>query len=461
MKNAKVSAKQNDFGSGKVWKVILIQAVPLMMAQLVHLLYNVADRIYIGHLPGIGALALTGIGLAFPLTTLTAAFTNLFATGGAPLFAIARGQRDEEKAERILCQVALLLAVTSVILFFIGYFFRKPILYLFGASDASYVYADQYLRIYLFGTMFAMLSTGLNGFINASGYPKAGMMTIVLGAILNLILDPIFIFVLHMGVAGAALATVISQFASCLWAVSFFIGADTPYHFRSEYMRFDFGIIKEVIPLGIAGFIMQGTNALVQIVCNVMLRSYGGDLYVGIMTIINSVREILSLPASAIAQGGQPVISYNYGSRQNSRIRDAIRFLTEGALVYTIVAWALVILFPDKLMAIFSNDAAMIEAGTESLKLYFFGFAFMAFQNAGQSTFTALKCTKRAIFFSLFRKVIIVVPLTLLLPGLGFGTDGVFMAEPVSNVLGGLACWLTMYFTVYKKLPADGEQAVI
>ena len=206
--------KQNDFGSGKVWKVILVQAIPLMMAQLVHLLYNVVDRIYIGHLEGIGAMALTGIGLAFPLTTLTAAFTNLFATGGAPLFAIARGEGNEERAERVLSQVVMLLCSAALVLFLIGFFFRKPILYLFGASDASYLYADQYLRIYLFGTVFAMLSTGLNGFINASGYPKAGMMTIILGAVLNLILDPLFIYVLHMGVAGAALATVISQIAS-------------------------------------------------------------------------------------------------------------------------------------------------------------------------------------------------------------------------------------------------------
>lgn len=457
----KAGSRQNDFGSGRVWKVILIQAVPLMLAQLVHLLYNVIDRIYIGHLEGIGALALTGIGLAFPLTTLTAAFTNLFATGGAPLFAIARGEGDEEKAERVLSQVAMLLTAASLILFLIGFFFRKPILYLFGASDASYVYADQYLRIYLFGTAFAMLSTGLNGFINASGFPRAGMMTIVIGAVLNLILDPVFIYFFHMGVAGAALATILSQAVSCLWALSFFYGDNAPYHIRREYMRPDTGIIRELIPLGIAGFIMQGTNALVQILCNVMLRQYGGDLYVGIMTVINSVREILSLPAMSISQGAQPVISYNYGARLYSRIRDAIRFITWGALAYTFLAWLAVLLFPQQLMGIFTSDAEMIRLGTDSLKLYFFGFVFMAFQMAGQSTFTALKCSKRAIFFSLFRKVIIVVPLTLLLPGLGFGTAGVYLAEPVSNVLGGLASYTAMYLTVYKKLPADGEPAVI
>ena len=438
----------------------MVQAIPLMMAQLVHLLYNVVDRIYIGHLEGIGAMALTGIGLAFPLTTLTAAFTNLFATGGAPLFAIARGEGNEERAERVLSQVVMLLSSASLILFLVGFFFRKPILYLFGASDASYLYADQYLRIYLFGTLFAMLSTGLNGFINASGFPRAGMMTIVLGAVLNLILDPVFIYFFHMGVAGAALATVLSQFASCFWALSFFHGDTAPYHIRREYMAFDFPIVRELIPLGIAGFIMQGTNALVQILCNVMLRQYGGDLYVGIMTVINSVREILSLPTSSISQGAQPVISFNFGARKHSRIKEAIRFMTWTILVYTCAAWLLVLLMPDKLMGIFTSDTQMVELGTHSLKLYFFGFVFMAFQMAGQSTFTALKCSKRAIFFSLFRKVIIVVPLTLLLPSF-FGTDGVFLAEPVSNVIGGLASYTAMYLTAYKKLPPDGEAAAI
>ena len=438
----------------------MIQSIPLMMAQLVHLLYNVVDRIYIGHLEGIGALALTGIGLAFPLTTLTAAFTNLFATGGAPLFAIARGEGNDEKAERVLSQVTMLLCVMSVILFLVGFFFRKPILYLFGASDTSYIYADQYLRIYLFGTLFAMLSTGLNGFINASGFPRAGMMTIVLGAVLNLILDPIFIYFFHMGVAGAALATVLSQFASCFWALSFFHGDTAPYHIQRQYMAPDLSIIKDLIPLGTAGFIMQGTNALVQILCNVMLRQYGGDLYVGIMTVINSIREILSLPTSSISQASQPIISFNFGARKHSRIRETIRFMTFAILLYTFLAWLLVLLIPDKLMGIFTSDMEMVRLGTHSLKLYFFGFVFMAFQMAGQSTFTALKCSKRAIFFSLFRKVIIVVPLTLLLPSF-FGTDGVFLAEPVSNVLGGLASYTAMYLTAYKKLPGDGQPAVI
>ncbi len=451
----------NDFSKGSVWKIIMIQSVPLMFAQLVHLLYNVVDRIYIGHLPGIGSIALTGIGLCFPLTTLTAAFTNLFATGGAPLFAIARGAGDDKRAEKILGQVTGMLMITALILFCFSWIYRKGILYLFGASDVSYVYADQYLKIYLLGTVFSMLSVGLNGFINASGYPKAGMMTIVIGAFLNLILDPVFIYVFKMGVAGAAAATVLSQMVSAFWAVSFFLRTDSPYHIRKEWMIPQLSVQKEIIPLGFAGFIMQGTNTLVNVVCNVMLRQYGGDLYVGIMTVLNSIREILSLPAQSISQGAQPVLSYNFGAKKYSRIKSGIRFSTWSMIIYTLAAWAAVFIFPQAMMSIFTNDAEMIRAGTESLRLYFFGFAFMAFQSSGQSVFTALRCTKRAIFFSLLRKAVIVAPLTVLLPAMGFGVKGVFLAEPVSNVLGGLACFIAMYFTVYRKLPEDDMEAVI
>lgn len=447
---------KNDFENGKVSVNIIMQALPLMAAQFVHLLYNVVDRIYIGHMPVNGSLALTGVGLAFPITTLTAAFTNLFAYGGMPLFAMARGAGKHERAEKILSQTAGMLVYSSLILSVVFFLFRRQILYLFGASDASFVFADAYLRIYLFGTLFSMIATGLNGFINAQGYPQAGMMTIVIGAVINLILDPVLIFGLNMGVSGAALATVISQIVSAVWAVSFFFSKRSEYRIRTELMRPDPGILKETIPLGTAGFIMQGTNSLVQIICNVTLRAYGGDLYVGIMTVLNSVREILQLPANSISQGGQPVLSYNFGARRHSRVKAGIRFITIAGLIYTAAAWALVLLFPSQLMGIFTEDTAMIEAGRSSMILYFFGFVFMSFQSGGQVTFTAMNCSKRAIFFSLFRKVIIVVPLTLLLPRLGFGTDGVFLAEPVSNVLGGLACFITMYLTVYRKLPADG-----
>ncbi len=442
----------NDFSAGSIKKSIILQAIPLIMAQLVQLLYNVVDRIYIGHLPGSGSLPLTGIGLVFPITTLIAAFTNLFGTGGAPLFAMARGAKQEARAEKILGNTFSLLLGCSLLLLLLCYLCKKPVLYLFGASDASYRYADAYLKIYLLGTPFAMLSTGLNGFINAQGFPRTGMMTIVLGACLNLVLDPLFIYVFDMGVSGAAIATVISQAVSAAWAVSFLKGKKAPLHIRKKYMRIELPLAKNITALGMAGFIMQGTNCLVQIVCNATLKRYGGDLYVGIMTVINSVRDILSLPVSGISSGAQPVLSYNYGAKAYGRVKQGIRFAAFLGIAYTLAAWLFVIEKPHFLISVFMQDKTALDAGVAALKLYFFGFFFMAFQFTGQSTFTALGYSKHAIFFSLFRKALIVVPLTLLLPRLGMGVDGVFAAEPISNAIGGLACFLTMWLTVYRRL---------
>ena len=448
---------QNDFSQGKVWKNIIVQAIPLVLAQLVFMLYNVVDRIYIGHLPEANGLALTGIGLAFPLTTLIAAVTNLFGSGGAPLFAIARGAREEDKAEDIMGNTFTLIIGSSLILFAICYFFREPILYLFGASEASYVYADEYLKIYLWGTPCAMIQAGMNGFINAQGFPKIGMLTTVIGAALNIILDPIFIFVLDMGVGGAAFATIISQFVSAVWVLKFLFGKKAILHIKSKCMIIKPGLVSEITKLGAAGFFMQGTNCMVQVVCNTTLRIFGGDLYVGIMTVINSVREILALPVTGLSSGAQPVIGFNFGARKFCRVRQGIKFMAAIGMLYTVLAWFWIIISPEFLMSIFTDDVAMINAGVESLKIYFFGFFFMAFQFTGQSTFTALKDSKHAVFFSLLRKAIIVVPLTLLLPRIGFGVNGVFLAEPISNAIGGLACFVTMWFKVYRKLPNEDE----
>ncbi len=441
-----------DFSQGKVWKNIIFQAIPLTLAQLVQLLYNVVDRIYIGHLPGTDNMALTGVGLTFPIITLVAAFTNLFGTGGTPLFSMARGRGDEDGAEKIMGNVFALLLGSSVLIFIFSFLLRKPILYLFGASDDSYVYADQYLQIYLFGTAFSMLSTGLNGFINAQGFPGIGMMTTVIGAVLNLILDPVFIFVLDMGVRGAALATVLSQMVSAIWVLRFLRGKRALLHIKKKNMRLDSGLVKKIMALGASGFIVQATNALVQIVCNVTLQSYGGDLYVGIMTVLNSVRELLSLPVMGLTSGCQPILGYNYGAGKIARVKAGIRFTALIGTAYTLLAWGFVMKFPHLLFAIFTDDAAMVESGRAALGIYFFGFFFMAFQFTGQCTFQALGYAKRSIFFSLFRKVVIVVPLTLILPMLGFGVNGVFMAEPISNLVGGLACFTTMWLTVYRKL---------
>ena len=422
--------RTNDFSNGKVWQNIISQSIPLILAQLVQLLYNVVDRIYIGHLPGADSMALTGIGLVFPLTTLIAAFTFLFGTGGTPLFSIARGAGEDKQAEKILGNTFSLLLGCSLVMFFFCYIFRRPVLYLFGAGDASYVYADAYLRIYLFGTTFTMLSTGLNGFINAQGFPRMGMLTTLIGAVLNLVLDPVFIFLLDMGVSGAALATILSQMVSCVWVLLFLTGRKALLRIRKENLAVDWKLTRKIMALGMSGFIMQGTNCLVQVVCNATLKIYGGDLYVGIMTVINSVREILSLPVNGLTSGSQPVLGYNYGAKQYERVCQGIRFTAVLGILYTLLAWFAVIQCPHFLLSVFTEDTAMLEAGTEALQLYFFGFFFMAFQFSGQSAFTALGCSKRAVFFSLLRKAVIVAPLTLILPRMGLGVNGVFWAEP-------------------------------
>ncbi len=450
-----------DFSTGSVKKRIVAQAVPLTLAQAVQLLYNIVDRIYIGHLPEVGQVALTGLGITFPVIVLIAAFTQLVGVGGTPLFSIARGRRDEKEAEAILGNAFALLLIASVGCFIVGYFFRRPILFAFGASEESYFYADQYLRIYLLGTAFSMFTTGLNGYINAQGFPRFGMMTTLLGAVINIILDPIFIFTLNMGVQGAALATVISQGVSCLWVLSFLTGRKAILRLKLSTIRVNLARTKSIVTLGIPGFVMQGTNSLVQIVCNNQLRLYGdmlmlggGDLYIGVMTVLGSVRELLSLPVGGIANGSQPVLGFNYGAGEHARVKEGIRFTALLGTVYTLVAWGVVMLIPRLMIGMFTDDAQTIDIGAKMLNIYFFGFVFMAFQFAGQSTFQALGKAKQAVFFSLFRKALIVVPLTLLLPRVGFGVEGVFLAEPISNAIGGLACFFTMWVTVYKRLGA-------
>ena len=441
-----------DFSKGPVWKCIIAQAMPLTIAQLIQLLYNVVDRIYIGHLGEGNSLALTGVGLTFPVVTLIMAFTALFGMGGVPLFSMARGSGDEEKAGRIMGNSFTLLVVSSLILTVVGYVFCRPILFAFGASEASFVYAKAYLNIYLIGTIFSMLSIGMNGYINAQGFPKMGMLSVVIGAIVNIVLDPVFIFGLNMGVKGAALATVMSQGISAVWVLRFLFGRKVSIPLRITNIRIKKEITQDIIKLGTSNFIMQGTNCLVQVTCNSTLQSYGGDLYVGIMTVANSVREIFMLPVSGIVNGAQPVISYNYGAKAYERVKAGIRFNTWIGSVYTMLAWILILLFPKFWFGLFSDDLQMMETGVEMLGIYFFGFVFMSFQFAGQSAFQALGDAKHAIFFSLLRKAIIVVPLTLILPVAGFGVKGVFLAEPISNVIGGLACYITMRMTIYRRL---------
>ena len=446
------SLQKNDFSKGPVWRCIVAQAVPLTIAQLVQLLYNVVDRIYLGHMGEGNSLALTGVGLTFPIITLIMAFTSLFGVGGVPLFSMARGAKDQQRASRIIGNSFALLLTSSVILTAVGFAFCRPILFAFGASEESFVYASEYLNIYLLGTVFSMVTSGMNGYINAQGFPRIGMVSVMIGAVTNIILDPVFIFGLDMGVAGAALATVISQILSAVWVLHFLFGKQAVTPLCMSNIRINSTITKEITKLGASSFIMSGTTFLVQVSCNTTLQAYGGDLYVGIMTVTNSIRDIVMLPVGGIVNGAQPVISFNYGAKEYDRARAGIRFNTYVGAVYTLLAWGLILLFPKFWFDIFSDDAVMTQAGIGMLKIYFFGFVFMALQFAGQSAFQALGDAKHAIFFSLLRKAIIVVPLTLLLPRIGFGVTGVFLAEPISNVIGGLACYLTMRMTAYRRL---------
>lgn len=448
---------KNDFSKGSVSGNILTQAVPLTIAQLIQLLYNVVDRMYIGHMEGSSSLALTGIGLAFPIVMLVMAFTNLFGQGGAPLCSIARGAGNQKRAEDIMGNSLTMLFVSSLFIMLIGYLFKRPILYAFGASDITYVYANQYLNIYLLGTACSMVGVGMNYYINSQGFARIGMLSVVIGAVVNIILDPIMIFALQLGVRGAALATVLSQLVSVVWVLRFLLGKQSILNLTLANMKLQWSLMKEIMGLGLTGFIMQGTNCLTYVVCNATLSSYGGDLYVGINTVIGSVRDIFQLPIQGISSGCQPVLGYNYGAREYERVKEGIRFTTIVGASYTILAWIVIFLFPQFFIRIFNSDPDLIKYGVKALHIYFFGFFMMAFQFCGQSVFTGLGKAKQAVFFSIFRKVVIVVPLTLLLPTM-IGVDGIFWAEPISNAVGGMACFSTMYMTVYRGLDQKSKK---
>lgn len=446
---------KGNFGQGKVGSLILAQAIPLTLAQFVQVIYNVVDRMYIGHIPGEEAgAALTGVGLTFPLITLVAAFINLFASGGTPLCSMARGKNDAERAKNIEANAFTMQIYVGLAAAIFLFLLMKPLLYLFGASDITYAYARQYLSIYLLGSVFLTVGTGMNGFINLQGFPRVGMCTTVIGAVLNLVLDPLFIFKLNMGVRGAALATVISQFVSACWVVWFLFGKNAviTLHFR-DLFHVDFSLLKEIVALGLSGFIMAATNSACQAVCNATLSVHGGDIYIGVMTIINSVREMIGLPVGGITSGAQPILSFNYGAKNNDRVKQGIRFTAWVGFLYTFLMWGMVMFFPMMFLRIFTPDQDLIAIGKMPLIVYFMGFFMMSFQFAGQSAFVSLGKSKQAVFFSLFRKIIIVVPLTLLLPHVkSLGVTGVFWAEPISNLVGGLACFITMYVTVYRDL---------
>ena len=350
---AQAVSGKNDFSKGAVWKNILSLSIPLTVAQLVQLCYNIVDRIYIGHLPGASSLALTGLGLTFPIITIVTAFTNLFGSGGAPLCSIARGEGDNEKAQKIMGNSFFMLVATGVVLMILCEFIQKPVLYLFGASDDTYPYASAYLTIYLLGTIFVMISVGMNSFINAQGFGKISMLTVIVGAVINIVLDPLFIFVFDMGVRGAAIATVISQFVSAVWVLKFLTGKKALFTLDVKHMYPDWKLIGRITGLGLSGFTMSVTNGLTQIACNRMLGLFGGDSYIAVMTVLNSVREIFMLPLHGITQGSQPVLGFNYGAQEYGRVRKAVKFTTAVTVIYTFLAWVIIMLIPSFFIQLF------------------------------------------------------------------------------------------------------------
>lgn len=446
-----MKTSDNDFSKGSVLGNIVSLALPMTLAQLINVLYNIIDRIYIGRLGADSTLALTGLGVCLPAVTIVIAFANLVGMGGAPLFSIERGAKRNDEAEAILGNSFTMILILSAVLTVLGFIFKVPLLRLLGASDDTLPFADAYLTVYLCGNLFVMISLGLNSFINAQGFAKTGMMTVIIGAALNIILDPVFIFALNMGVRGAALATVISQLASAIWTFSFLIGKRAILRIKPEKMRCTAKRVKRIITLGLAGFTMSITNSIVQMAYNMGLQSYGGDVYIGAMTIINSIREVIHMPIAGFSNGAQPVIGYNYGAGRNDRVKSGIKWMSGILTAYTLLAWLLVSLFPKFFIGIFSSDPEIMRVGVTSMHIYFFGFFMMALQSSGQSSFTALGKSKQAIFFSIFRKVIIVTPLIFILPH-WFGVNGVFLSEPISNFIGGAACFITMIVTVYRHL---------
>ena len=440
-----------DFDSPNVRKTIIKLALPMIAALFVNLLYSIVDRIFIGHIPGIGPIALTSVGLCFPIIQIVAAFTNLYGfNGGSPLSSIERGKGNLKEAGLIMGNSFALLVITGVVLTLLTEIFASPLLFIFGASDKTINYALSYLRLYAIGFTFSLIATGMNAFINSQGFSNVGMKTVLIGALLNFILDPIFIFIFGWGVRGAALATCISQLVSALWVLKFLTSSEPILKLKKSDMVLEKKRVKSIVTLGTSGFIMGATNSAVQIVCNRMALMYGGDILVGAFTIINSVREIFSTPVNGLTSATSPVMSYNYGAKRYDRVMKASNFAIMVSATFSTIFALSIELFPNIYISLFSSDPTMLDVTARAMRIYFSLFVFMSFQQVGQSTFVALGKAKHAIFFSLFRKIIIVVPLTILLP-LFMGSDGVVAAEPISNLIGGMASYLTMRLVTSKE----------
>ncbi|CDC59677.1 mATE efflux family protein [Ligilactobacillus ruminis CAG:367] len=425
---------RNDekLGTAPLGRLMLSLALPTVLAQLINVLYNVVDRIYIGHMQGDGNLALTGVGVTLPIITLIAAFSAFAGAGGAPLAAIELGKKDERKASLIMGNSAWLLVFFSIVLTIGFLIFKVPILYAFGASSKTIAYANEYITIYLLGTIFVQLALGLNAFISGQGAAKAAMLSVLIGAVINIVLDPIFIFALHLGVRGAALATVISQFVSAVWVVSFLKSKRSVLYLK--LVRPDKSLILKIAALGIAPFVMQSTESLVTITFNTGLQRYGGDLYVGSMSILMSIMQLIVIPVNGITQGVQPIVSYNYGAGNRLRVKETVIRLVSVCLLGTLILAGVAIFCPGIYASMFTNDAELVALTCRIMPIFFLGIAIFGIQAACQSMFLALGQAKVSLFIATLRKIILLIPLALILPKF-LGVKGIYIAEPVSDVI--------------------------
>ena len=454
----KHSTDKSDFTQGSIPQNIIRMAVPMTAAVLINALYSIVDRIYLGHIQGAGSYALTGIGLAFPIITIITAFQNLFGNGGAPLFAMASGKGDKELAARYMQNAAFMLIAVGLALTGIAYAVKKPVLWLIGASEVTFPYADDYLNVYLIGTIFVMISVGLNPYINAQGYARTGMMTVMIGAVINIVLDPLFIFVFKLGVRGAAIATIIAQFVSAAWVLKFLFGKHTPIRLTFRGFRPNLGIIGKIMALGVTDFCFALTNSAVSMFSNARLQVLGGDSWVGAMTVISSIREVLLTVMHGVSGAAKPIMSYNYGAKQFKRVKSASNYMLVIVLAYFVLVWALLMFVPGFFAGMFTEESGVYQCSITAIRVFFCLQFFMAFQTTGQSTFTALGMARHALFFSLFRKAILVIPLVYILPNMfNLGVLGVFAAEPVSDVIGATACFVTMKVATARKLREGAE----
>ena len=444
---------KNFLGTAPIGKLLLKLSIPTVIAQLINMLYNVVDRIYIGHIPGEGSLALTGVGVCMPIIMIVTAFAALISSGGAPRASICMGKQDNKSAEQILGNCFSLQIVVSIVLTVVLLIWNKDLLMAFGASKNTLGYATDYMRIYALGTLFVQLTLGMNAFITAQGFTTTSMVSVLIGAICNITLDPVFIFVFNMGVKGAALATVLSQAISTIWVVVFLSGKKTQLHLRKKYMGLKPKIFLPCVALGLATFIMQASESVVTVCFNSSLLHYGGDIAVGAMTILTSVMQFAMLPLQGIAQGSQPIASYNYGAKNADRVKKTFRLLVITCLTYSTLLWATVQIIPKVFVSIFTSDAKLVAFTAPMLKIYLGGLFLFGIQIACQITFTSLGKAVNSIIVAVMRKFVLLLPLIYIMPHVVSNqTIGVYMAEPIADIIAVLFTSVLFTFQFKKAL---------